>query len=162
MEQYKLVLTLAKSSNDFDLTADPKYLDILKECAKTYNDKSKEKEIEIIESSLNPRSFIIILSSPKELEIPGRSLRLFSQALVEHKEFKDMVINKKLFLTEPAAADAIDGGAVNPNTIDDIEFLKSLIDYLYNKAPGTSTEYKKKRKALNRMKIIAKEEGLMK
>ena len=162
MEQYKLVLTLAKSNDGFDLTADPKYLDILKKCAKTYNDKSKGKEIEIIESSLKPRSFIIILSSPKELEIPGRSIRHFSQALVEHKEFEDMVINKKLFLTEPAAADNLDGGVVDPNTIDDIEFLKSLIDYLYNKAPGSSTEYKKKRKALNKMKIIAKEEGLLK
>ena len=159
MFTYTLMLRFAKASGGIDLTSNRRYLKFIKRCAAEYNEKSNGKTIEIVDSSLTSRSFTINLSSPFELDIPGRSLRLFTQALVEDEEFKKMVFNKKLFLTEPVIN--ADGTTIDPNEIDDGEFIKALIDYVLNKAPGSSTEYKRKRKAFNRMKIIAKEEGIL-
>ncbi len=157
--EYNLKLTLIKSGMDF--TSDSKkYLSMLNESAENYNDKSNGKQIIVNADSLGEKSVILSLSSPVQLEQPGKAIRLFSKYLIDtYEEFHEQVTQGKLFITSEAAM--VEGEAIDPESIDDAEFVSAIVRALLNKTSGTSNDYKKNRRTINRMKIIAKQDGLI-
>lgn len=157
--EYNLKLTLIKSGMDF--TSDSKkYLSMLNESAENYNDKSNGKQIIVNADSLGEKSVILSVSSPVQLEQPGKAIRLFSKYLIDtYEEFHEQVTQGKLFITSEAAM--VEGEAIDPESIDDAEFVSAIVRALLNKTSGTSNDYKKNRRTINRMKIIAKQDGLI-
>ena len=157
--EYTLKLTLIKSGIDFSSDR-KKYLTMLSASAKNYNDKSNGKKITVNKDSLGEKSVILSLTSPFELEQPGKAIRLFSKFLIEsYEEFRNQVTQGKLFVTTEAAM--VEGEAIDPETIDDAAFVTAIVHVLLNKTSGTSNDYKRTRRTINRMKIIAKQDGLL-
>ena len=156
---YNLKITLIKSGMDF--TSDPKkFISILNESAANYNKKSNGKRIIVNEDSLAEKSVILTVSSPVQLEQPGKAIRLFSKYLIDtYEEFHEQVTQGKLFITSEAAM--VEGEAIDPESIDDAEFVSAIVRALLNKTSGTSNDYKKNRRSINRMKIIATQDGLL-
>ena len=158
MFEYSLFLSLAKSGNEIDLT-EPKFQKMLQDAAEQYAKRSNGKTIDIIKDSIQPRSFGIVLKSACNLDTPGRSLRAFSAALLEHSEFQQMVINHKLFLTQPYVEPA--PGIIDPDSISDFDFIDGILKILLDRSGSNSVSNKHKRDVLNKIKIISKQEGLI-
>ena len=158
MNEYKLLLTLAKSGDDLDLT-EPVIKDFLTQAADKYAKHSNGKTMEIIEDSISSRSFAITLRSSCSLDTPGRSLRAFSAALLEHPEFQKVVINKKLFLTQPYVEPV--PGITDADSISDYEFINGILKCLLDRSNNSPSENKHKRDVINKLKVISKQEGLI-
>jgi len=143
---------------------------VLKEAETRYNAKSvhmqNSKSLEII--SIDPilNCVHMTLTSELSLNSVGRAFRTFSTILIndlgdaDFKEqvtgsgalFKTVIPDKEKPSKEPGSSTA---------EISDLDFVKGLMDYLVNKRDPDSTAYRKKRMAMEEMKKIARESGLI-
>ena len=108
------------------------------------------------------KKIYITLDSALPLTSPGKALRIFSMDLIKNEGFKPSS-SGQLFRTKLLSEEK-NNEATTPITsteISDTDFLKALIDYVYNKSTGTSTEYKRKNAAFRQMKKIAVESGII-
>lgn len=93
-------------------------------------------------------------------------IRYFSQILIQtSKAFSDVIWNKQLFsitqIESPEMEINSDTELISAKSIDDATFLKSLIDFLLNKSDGSSTEYRNKVLAVDKMKLLAIKSGII-
>ena len=152
-----------------DLQQSP-YNGILAEAVKEFNDRSETafnpKRIRDLQH-LGNSEISLVLDSRMDLESPGKALRLFSQVIAGHEAFAPAIQKGRLFLTLPtvpgvANLEEVVATAVSPEKISDEALLNGLIHFFLNKAAGsTSSEYKKKRAAVELMKSMALNAGLI-
>lgn len=104
------------------------------------------------------------LTSPVRLETFGRAIRLFTISLLEEPAFAREVIKGQLLRTM-AIKTVCDAGEmakpVDIDSIDDLTFIKSLLDYMYQKRDAETTIYKRKKEGMRQMKQIALECGIL-
>jgi len=147
--------------------ANPKQIGSFKEhqeyflnCINLYNHAAQiarnTKKIEILHIDNNYID-ICLYSNVDLTKAPGRALMNLT-ALLLNKEnddfdnyFANHLYHNKLFYTEQISV------SKNYETLSDVEFVKSLIDYISK--PKTEIS-KKEKSAMNRIKIIALENGL--
>lgn len=134
--------------------------DYFEYCVNKYNKVSQSaanpKEIKILE--ISEKYINICLYSNADLnKAPGRALNLLTRELLNTNNtgydsyYSKHVYHKKLFLTSMYIP-------TEKNIMSDGEFVKALIDYLVK--PRTEISEKEKT-AMERIKIIAKESGLV-
>lgn len=165
--QYLVGLKLANSNASINFQD---YTDLILACVEDYNkvgqSKSKNpKYIELDKSNISPDSIVLTLYSTEILTVVGKALRHLSQLLLSHDDFKKCTVNGQLLMTFPVSAVAPGGSEkqiISISEVDDIEFMKALMDYIYKKRDADSTAYRKKRIALDQMKQIALESGILK
>lgn len=130
-------------------------------CVNQYNNAAKmarnKKQIEILH--INSNHIDICLYSNADLtKAPGRALMHLTTLLVnkENNDFDNYFANhlyhNKLFYTEQISV------SKHYETLSDVEFVKSLIDYI-SKPKTEKTE--KEKTTMNRIKLIALENGLV-
>lgn len=119
---------------------------------------------------VNDASIIITLYSQQALNSPGKAVRLFSQLLLQSKDennFNDLVSDDgKLFKTFNVAkvSDSNSGNIciVHSAQVDDSTFVKALIDYLLKSKSKYSSEINDQQNAIESMKVLAIESGIIK
>lgn len=149
----------SKELNDFE--------NIINLSAQEYNHicmnrSTNPKEITIREITGN--TIILKLNSRTELSSPGKALRSFSQLLIKHSEFaKCFVFGKQLFTSFEVTSEnsAESNTHITADDIDDTLFMGSMLSYFLNKRDSDSTTYVHKRKAVEKMKLLAYECGII-
>ena len=128
------------------------------------NSRKNKKELTIVE--IGEKNIILSLSSEVELSVPGKALRSFSQILLRNQDFKDaFIFFKQLFATYDVANEKLDSSDkkhISADDIDDTLFLTSLVDYFLNKRDPDTKIYLRKRKAIEKMKVLAYECDIVK
>lgn len=172
MYEYQIGLALVR-----DLATNQKGLDERKDFIiskiKIFNEKSMRstfnpKHIGLGENNennilLSRTTLIITLYTQEELNTPGKAVRLLSQLLITSNEsdnLSDLLLNKKLFKTFKVAS--VEDVSRNQNIIDlstisDSDLIKSIIDFVCDSKDFS----KEKRNAIDQMKKIAAENGLL-
>jgi len=164
---YLVGLKLANPNVSIDLQS---HSDFISSCVKTYNEAGLErsknpKYIELDENNVLPDSIVLTLHSTNALKFIGKALRYFSQLLLDNDEFKKCVVNGQLLRTFPVSdisSIESDKQIINVTEIDDLEFIKALLDYVYRKRDTDSTVYRRKKIAFDQMKQIGLESGILK
>lgn len=163
MNTYFLALTLVNPSPAKSLS---EYKDFIESAAEDYNficSRSKHpKKITLHE--IRDTSIILELTSSVELPTPGKSLRSFSQILIQNSEFAEtFTFGKQLFTSAEVATDLSSEDSnstpISADAIPDSVFLYSLIDYYIN---GHKSNSDPKKKNIDKMKLLAYECGLVK
>lgn len=172
MYEYQIGLALVR-----DLPANQKGLeerkDFILSKIKIFNEKSMRstfnpKHIGLGENSENDvfltrTTLIITLYTQEELNTPGKAIRLLSQLLItsdESDNLSDLLLNKKLFKTfKVASVEDVsrNQSIIDLSTISDSDLIKSIIDFVCDAKDFS----KEKRNALDQMKKIAAESGLL-
>ena len=174
MNEYKIGLSLVKNISKNQKGLDARKAFIVSQI-KVYNEKS-------LRSSFNPKhiglgengesdiyitrtTLIITLYTEEILNTPGKAVRLLSQLLRTSDEpdnLSDLLLNKKLFKTFKVAS--IDNGSsgvaesiVDLSTVSDSDLIKAIVDYVCDQQDFSN----KKRNAIDNMKKIAIESGLL-
>lgn len=128
---------------------------------KTVNGISNSKLVPLDSVKIEKRIISFTLYSMAELATPGRSMRLLSQLLLEEPYFQKLLVQKKLFKSfvsiENTKAHS-ESKIIDASSISDVELVKGLIDLL--PLPEYSIT-KKQRKALDSMKVLAAEAGII-
>lgn len=128
------------------------------------NKKNNPKEISIREIGEN--SIVLKLYSQIELSTPGKSLRSFSQILIQNQDFAEtFVFGKQLFTSYDVTTDLSSSDESLHITTDDISdsvFLSSLVSYFLNKRDSDTKTYMQKRKVIEKMKIMSYDCGIVK
>lgn len=167
--KYSYPMRLRLACPTIDMQQAP-FSGILEAAVEEFNDRS--------ETAFNPKrirelrhfgssELSIVLDSMTELESPGRAIRLFSQIIAGNVAFAPATQKGRLFFTlptVPGAADLQEEATTNVSTekISDEALLNGLIHFLLNKSAGsTSSEYKKKRAAVDLMKSMALSAGII-
>ena len=167
MYSYPLRLRLACPT--IDLQKSP-HRELLEGAVKEFNERS--------ETAYNPKrirdlrhlgnsEITLVLDSGIELESPGRAIRLLSQIIADNAAFAPAVQRGRLFLTLPTIPEAenmegIMEADISPEKISDEVLLNGLVHFFLNKAVGsTSSEYKKKRAAVDLIKSMALNAGII-
>lgn len=153
MYSYLLKIKLAYPSQTIDFN---KFSGTIKNAINESNKSSKS--IQICLKDIKEDFFLLEVTSSYEIQHPGKSIRLFSQEIVKSHYFDSYVRHGKLFSTFPVGTDEETQEVFDPDTISDAELVKCLVDYMANKS---QKDYIKRRKALNEMKKIAHESGLL-
>lgn len=146
------------------------HIEFIQKCVDEYNKVSQSKSlnpkfIELDQNDISTDAIVLTLHSTNALTVVGKALRHFSQLLLNNDGFKKCVVNGQLLKTIPVSELSPTGSEkqiVNVSEIDDIEFMKALLDYIYRKRDADSTAYRRKRIALDQMKQIALESGILK
>lgn len=161
--KYLIGIRLATPDSSIALNQEP-FSNAILSAIEEYNSCSKSapnpKNISLIPSNFFNDSFIIKLTSEKELASPGKALRLFSQIITNSGTFDCYIKNGKVFSTFPVMQTENELEILDPDKISDAEILKALIDYVCNKSDSNSTTYKRKRSAMAQIKQIALESGI--
>jgi hypothetical protein len=138
--------------------------------------KASEQNVKFIDENdcvVNEKSIYFTMYSENELSTPGRSLKLFSQLLIKENEkfkddskfFRDHLSHGKLFKTFPVldlTENKKDNATiVDPNDIDDGEFLKALIDYVLKPKTPYTPQLNIERNAVNQMKLLVLNSGIL-
>lgn len=128
---------------------------------KTVNGISNSKFVPLDSVKIEKRIISFTLYSMAELATPGRSMRLLSQLLLKEPYFQKLLVQKKLFKSfvsiENTKAHS-ESKIIDASSISDVELVKGLIDLL--PLPEYSIT-KKQRKALDSMKVLAAEAGII-
>lgn len=145
--------------------------DVINKAIKDYNNRTFQmqnpKKIEKI--SLDKSILSIKLESALPLNSLGRALKTFSTIII--KEYKDpefiaqITSNGQLFTTVHSSkntGEIISNNKIDISNIDDLEIIKSLLDYIYKKKDSNSTIYRQKKAAMNKIKEIAVDSGIYK
>lgn len=143
--------------------------DVIDKAIIDYNNRTFQmqnpKKIEKI--YLDKSTLSIKLESALPLNSLGRALRTFSTILI--KEYKDsdfiaqITSNGQLFTTVHSSEGndkIISNNEIDINNIDDLDIIKALLDYVYNKRDSNSTIYRQKKAAMYNIKKIAIESGI--
>lgn len=162
--EYLIGLKLVKPNPPKSLC---EYSDLIKYMEKEFNrinEKSANpKNMNIRE--INENTVILNLESQTELSIPGKALRSFSQLLLSNVEFaENFIFRKQLFVSFDVAnsTNIVDSKAhISADDIEDAIFLNALINYFLKKKDQVSVSYMQKRKAIDKMKILAYETGIL-
>lgn len=161
--EYLIGIRPAYPNSSLILNQEP-YSSAIMSAINEYNLRSKsapnQKCIALLPTNFNEDSFIIELKSERELDSPGKALRVFSQIIANSGIFDEHIRNGKVFTTFPVMKAADKKSILDPDKISDTEILKALIDYVCNKSDSNSTTYKKKRSAMAQIKQIALESGI--
>lgn len=165
--KYKIGLSLVHPSPNSFLYDKP-FEDTINYAARHYNSvcsasKNNPKEIEIIE--IREKSIILYLSSEVELANPGKALRSFSQNLLKNETFQNTFMFGKQLFTSYDVANAYsvpcEKKHISAEDIDDTLFLNSLINYFFKKRDPDTKIYLRKKKAIEKMKVIAYDCGII-
>ncbi len=173
MYKYRIGLAIIKSLADSEQGLDHRER-FIRSQIKVFNEKSARsvfnpKYIGLGENGqdnilLTRTTLIITLYTQEILNTPGKAIRLLSQLLITSQDpdnLSDLLIKKKLFRTVKVS-DSIDSDStesdLNISNFSDSELIKALVDYVCNPHDFSAD----KRKALNRMKKIAIQSGLLK
>lgn len=163
---YTIQLTLANPSPTITLLEKQEVLD---KAIQDYNHRTFQmqnpKRIEKL--SLKETVLTIRLESALPLSSLGRALRTFSIILI--KEYKDpdfiaqITSNGQLFATLHSCENTPEKnreGEIDVKSVDDLDIIKAMLDYIYKKRDADSTIYRQKRAAMNQIKQIAIESGI--
>lgn len=180
MYAYRLGLALVKGIEETDGENLEQREDFIREKMKVFNETCRRsrvnpKYIGLGDSEneddvdFTPDRIYLTLYSQQRLDTPGRALRFLVQLLVqgeEDKNLSDLVSNGHLFRTFIVAAKSggNDSGGnkdIAVEDIDDVELVKALLDYLMKKKSQYSPENNAQRNAVNRMKALAIESGII-
>lgn len=139
----------------------------IEEKLKTFSETSKislsnAKEVDLSSISVGARSISFVLYSMEELPVLGRSLRIFSQLLLETPYFQDLVVRKRLFTTllpsEDQAEDAEYKKRERLAQIGDTDLVVELVKLLALPESALGT---RRRRALEDMKALALDAGIL-
>lgn len=130
-----------------------------------YNAKSiymaNPKHIRLLETS---DSYIRIeLSSTQALNTPGRGLRTLTTILMNDSSsrFAERVTaGGQLFRVVDIKQPPRENTEIDPASVSDIDFLKAILDYIMERK-DSSTAAQKKRAAIEEMKRLAVESGII-
>lgn len=161
--EYLIGIRLATPDSSISLNTPP-FSNAIFSAIEEYNLHSKSapnpKSISLNSANFFKDSFVITLTSEKELASVGKALRVFSQIITNSGTFDSYIKNGKVFSTFPVMKTGKKQKIIDPDKISDVEVLKSLIDYVCNKSDSNSTTYKRKRSAMAQIKQIALESGI--
>lgn len=149
-----------------DIRAGLSVEEYLRDKIREYSDCSKnsvynQKEVDLSTIVIGERTISFTLYSMEELPILGRSLRLFSQMVLEEPYFQELLVKKKLFKTFVPAEKKRDervNEILDVSRITDTELAQSVLGILA--LPECSIR-KEVRRALEQMKVLAVESGLL-
>lgn len=166
MYKYEIELHLASVKPTLDLR---KKEEIIRSAEKEYNNRSvhmqNSKEIKI--SKIEATHMILTLLSTFSLNSVGRALRTFSTILL--KEYEDVDFIKEV-TTSGALFKAVQvndtfdlkhNDKIVSKEISDLDLIKGLMDYVYKKRDPDSTVYRKKRIAMEEIKKLCIESGII-
>lgn len=128
---------------------------------KSENSVYNAKIVDLSTVCITEKTISFTLYSMSELPILGRSIRLFSQLVLEKKYFENLLVKKKLFKTFIPAENKVDESKtyiVDVSCISDTQLVQGLVEIL------SMPEYSIKsdiRTAVEKMKVLAVESGLI-
>lgn len=180
MYEYRLGLALIKRIDESDAENLKQREGFILEKMKAFNEASRRsrvnpKYIGLGDSGkedgvqITPDRIYLTLYSQQRLDVPGKALRFFVQLLIqpeEDKNLSDLVSNGHLFrtfivATKSGGDDSVGSKDIAVEDIDDVEFVKALLDYLMKKKSQYSPENNAQRNAVDRMKALAIESGII-
>lgn len=139
-------------------SVNPKYIGLGKEC-----EDGAEDDIVI-----SPSTIILTLYSFQQLNTPGKAMRLLSQLLIQSADADNLADllseDKKLFRTFNVAMQGTSDGnkeIISTENVQDADLIKALIDYLLKSKSTYSPELNSQRIAIDKMKILAIESGIL-
>lgn len=159
---YEMTLSLARPGAPFS-TEDKQAIEQGIAC---YNEKTiymaNPKRIQLLEIS---DSYIRIeLFSTQILTTPGRGLRTLTTILLNNPQscFADRVtpggqLFRVVSIKQPTGGSTL----LNPALISDVDFLKAIIDYIFVEKKTGLTVSQKKKAAMEEMKKLAVETGII-
>lgn len=166
MYEYEIELHLASVKPTLDLR---KKENIIRVAESEYNRRSvhmqNSKKISIIK--IEATYIVMTLVSALSLNSVGRALRTFSSILL--KEYEDVDFMKEV-TTSGALFKAVQvdessktkrDEKISSEEISDLDLIKGLMDYVYKKRDPDSTQYRKKRIAMEEIKRICLESGII-
>lgn len=163
---YTLEMKLAKSSDSIELKNDKS---LIEESFHEYNNvcskSTNKKTIELLNVENN--SILLRLSSETKLNAVGKALRYLSKMLLERIPAlnNNLTSSGQLFRVNTIGFPTTDPSKsyipLQISKIDDSELIKSLIDYVCKKRDSNTSQYIKKVKAVEKMKQLAIESGLI-
>lgn len=172
MYEYKIGLALVKNIGVNDKGLDERKAFIISQI-KIFNEKSTRslinpKHIGLGEKGeddiqLTKTTLVVTLYTQEILNTPGKAVRLLSQLLINSEEpdnLSDLLLDKKLFRSFKAATtDEIDGSEsiIDLSAFSDADLIKALVDFACDRQDFSA----KKRSAVDQMKKIAIENGLL-
>lgn len=164
---YEVEVQLATTQRKFNLK--DKHI-IINDAIQRYNNRSYEmqnpKTLKLQE--INDDSMFLTLESSLPLNSLGRALRTFSIIII--KEIKDddfinaITANGQLFSTKQLCKNKKETSMefnIDYTQIEDLDVIKSLMDYVYKKRDHDSTTYRKKKAAFEQIKKIAFDSGII-
>lgn len=163
---YTLELKLAKKTNSFNLTEYSKDISKVIEDYNYAGEKAANKKcITLIQT--NEKSLNIRLNSTVKLQNSGKALRFFSELMIKKiPDIKDCITSSgQLFRISEIGLPVTENEDPNlqllAREIDDSTLVKALVDYVCRKRDPNTSVYLKKQKAIEQMKQIALESGLI-
>ena len=153
---YHLELKLARVRTTLSLLSKKNFIE---QCVHDYNKTIMQmytaKRLTL--TSLSQSSIFITLESETELTSVGKSLRTFSILLLRDEDFSNAVSsNGQLLRVIQLPHIKTDSTSFTHATeIDDLTFLKALLDYVYQPRDLNTTAYKRKKAAFEQMKRLA-------
>lgn len=153
---YKLELKLARIHTHLNLITKSTYIE---QCVNEYNKTSLQmytpKRITLIQ--ITQDSIFLNLESTTELTAVGKSLRTFSILLLRDDDFSCAVSSngQLLRVIQLSCEENPASTCISTANIDDLTFLKALLDYVYQPRDLNTTIYKRKKAAFEQMKQLA-------
>lgn len=138
--------------------------EILQRAAEEFNlhtmEMANPKTIKI--EAINDHSVKIKLLSTLPLK-SGRAFRRYTNLLIQHHEFADRMTSAGLFRTTLLGEKAEEREVPSPppEQISDLALLQALQRYLFERKDGGSKVYRQKRAAIEKMKELAKDSGIL-
>ena len=163
---YSLELKLAKTSDCIHLGD---FQTAINEAIIQYNDAGKKsanpKNIELV--NIENNLILLHLTSASELRFVGKALRYFSQLIIQKVPIltQNLTTSGQLFRINqiglPIAEDEDPNVQLQAREVDDACLIKALIDYISKKRDTNTAIYIKKLKAVEQMKQLAIEAGII-
>ena len=163
---YLTELKLAKTRSHITLED---YKTQIEEAACIYNEAGtaavNKKSMELLE--IKSSSILLRLRSEVQLNAVGKALRFFSQQMVNQIPALagNITSSGQLFRANPIGLPTTEETKVEVplkiREIDDAELIKALVDYVCRKRDPNTSVYLKKAKAVERMKQLAVEAGML-
>ena len=166
MNVYTTELKLAKTRSNIKLED---YKAQIEEAACMYNKAGEaavnKKSMELLE--IKSSSILLRLRSETQLNAVGKALRFFSQQMVNKIPALagNITSSGQLFRANPIGLPTTEEIQVEIplkiKEIDDAELIKELVDYVCRKRDPNTSVYLKKAKAVEKMKQLAVEAGML-
>ncbi len=161
-----LEMRLAVMANDIDLRKHKKSINA---CIDKYNSAGSKsanfKQLSLIE--VNEKRMTVRLTTDEELNTPGKAIRFFSQEL--YKKIPSLkaavTVSGQIFRIKEigTAVPENEDSAIQLKTlkISDGDLICALVQHSLNKTSSVGAAYEKKRRAIEKMKQLALESGLL-
>lgn len=172
LHEYNIALTpVSKKKIDFEndslISRQGKVKSFIHDKLMEFSNKSKSsiynsKVVDEESIHISNRIISFKLYSMEEISVLGRSVRLFSQLVLEEKYFENLLVKKKLFTTFIPVEKKTDDNEikiVDVAVIPDAILVKGLVDILPLPEYSIKAEV---RTAIEKMKVLAVEAGIVK